>query len=74
MKAKVKGYPDLLKDTRSGAILNTNREELEEYKAKKAALRANRNVQNVEERLNKLEDRMDELKDLLLKAISNGTS
>jgi len=74
MKAKIKGHPGLLKDTNSGAVLNTNTQELEEYKSKKAAMRAKRMVDDVDTRITKLENTIDEIKELLLKALSNGTS
>jgi len=66
---KIKDHRGLVKDKRSGAVLNTNRAEAEEYRAKKAAISANRRTINTEERLDKLEQDLSEIKNLLIKAL-----
>jgi polyhydroxyalkanoate synthesis regulator phasin len=69
MHVKVKEASGLVKDTTTGALLNTKREEMEEYLTRKAALVARRKVDKTEERLDRLENQLDEIKELLLKAL-----
>jgi tetrahydromethanopterin S-methyltransferase subunit B len=49
---RVKGYPNFVRDPGTGAIININRDELKQKKEK-------------EERLNKIESDVNELKDTL---------
>lgn len=60
---KVEGHPDLVKDTRSGALLNTDGNALQAYKKRKQTL------QQTENRLDKLESDVGEIKDLLKELI-----
>jgi hypothetical protein len=60
---KVEGHPDLVKDTRSGALLNTDVNALEAYKKRKQTL------QQTEARLDRLESDVGEIKDLLKELI-----
>ena len=56
---KVDGFPDLTRDGGSGAIINTNTRNYEEYmKSYKSRIQK-------EERLDKIEEEIGELKDLL---------
>lgn len=52
---KIKEYPDLIKDEKSNAILNTNKKALEEYKSKKLF------YSTISDRINKLEQKVLEL-------------
>lgn len=71
---KIDEKPRLAKERNSGAVLNTSRDEVERYKAKKAAIHAQRlaeeNLITTQERLDKLENQMEQIKQLLIKAIS----
>ena len=73
MKVKIKDRRGIVKDMASGAILNTNVKEAEEYRAKKAAMSALRSADKTEERLISLEKDIGEIKELLLKVVNNGT-
>lgn len=59
---KIDNYPHLVKDTDSGAILNTSVSSLEAYKKQRDHLNK---INTVENRISKLEDGMSEIKDLL---------
>lgn len=59
MRMKVKDHPDLAVDPRSGAVININKQEIQAAKARKAARMAEK------ERINKLENDVSEIKDLL---------
>lgn len=78
MKAKVEGHKHLVKDTRTGIILNTNVDEMETYNSKKASFRAARlaekTINTTEERLDAVESDMKEIKQLLRTLIDNGHS
>ena len=69
MKASIKGHKGIVKDMESGAILACNLQEVEDYKAKKAALSAKTLMVSTEERINKLETDISEIKELLIKAL-----
>ena len=71
MRVKVKGHPHLVKDTLSGAIINTNTEEIENYAAKQAAMIAAKKSVSTEQRLDELEKNVGEIKELLLKVLNN---
>ena len=57
----VEGNPNLSRDPKTGAILNTNRSEYEKYIAQREARQSDK------ERLNKLESEISEIKELLVK-------
>lgn len=59
---KVDNYPHLVKDTSSGAILNTSVQSLEAYKKQRDHLNK---INTVEDRISSLETGMSEIKDLL---------
>ena len=59
MKVRVGNHPGLVKDTRSGAIINTNKEEMQAAKTRKA------NRLREAQRLDQLENDISELKGLL---------
>lgn len=59
---KVQDYDHLLKDTETGAILNTNRKEIDDYKARKASFAAARAAkEEINNMMSKLQE-VDELK------------
>lgn len=71
MQIKVKDHPNLVKDTLSGAIINTNKDEFEKYNTKQAAMIAAKKSVTTEQRLDDLEKNVGEIKELLLKVLNN---
>jgi len=62
---KVDGFPDLTRDGGSGAIINNNTRNYEEYmKSYKSRIQK-------EQRLDKIEDEISEIKDLLKQVLNN---
>ena len=57
----VEGNPNLSRDPKTGAILNTNLSEYEKYIAQRET------IQSDKDRLNKLESEISEIKQLLVK-------
>lgn len=66
---KVKDEKYLLKDKKSGAILNTNKKEIDEYHAKKSILSSAResktDLNNIKEDIELLKREFTEIKELL---------
>lgn len=76
---QIEGHQGLVRDTRSKAILNTDRKALEEYQLKvELAKRQNAEKEETKMRLQKLEEDMTQIKNLLLQIAqirnSNGTN
>ena len=64
---RIKDHPNLVRDIHSKAILNTDRNALEEYQAKvEHARKQQAEKQETQMRLQKLEQNMDEIRSLLL--------
>lgn len=64
---KVKDSPELVRDTSSRAILNTDRKALQEFNTQREKILAQKRAQeNTEKRLDKLESDIGELKNILL--------
>jgi len=64
---KIEGAPDLLKDTKSGALLNTNIKALEAYRKQRE--KSERQTQ-LEHRVASLENNINELKSLLVAVLA----
>ena len=62
---KVAGHSNLVRDLNSGAILNINKKSIED------ARNAKRNRQEREQRLDRLENEMADIKNLLLQLVNN---
>jgi hypothetical protein len=60
---KVEGHKDFVRDKRSGAIINTNKEEIEAAKKRKAERL------NKDKELNDLKDEVSDIKKMLTKII-----
>lgn len=73
-KVKIKGQPGFLKDTVTGAIINTNVREKESYQSKQAAMAAKSRSVNSEARIDKLENDINEIKELLLKVLRDANN
>lgn len=65
---KIKESPDLLKDTVSGAVLNTNVKALAAYKAKRNFISK---VDTLEQRVSSMESSLTEIKQLLIAALAS---
>lgn len=71
MEIKVEGHPDLVRDTKSGAIINNNTAEYNQYMESYKKRRIQRaKVDNMEEELSSLKEEIGEIKDLLRQLIS----
>ena len=64
----IEGHSGYVKNTTTGAILNINKKEIMDAKARKARRRQEeQELQNMKETVNKLETDVSEIKDLLNK-------
>lgn len=71
MEIKVEGHPDLVRDTKSGAIINNNTTEYNQYMESYKKRRIQRaKVDNMQEELSSLKEEIGEIKDLLRQLIS----
>ena len=68
MLVPIKDNPNLVRDVSNKAILNTDRDGLERYKAQRAL--AKKRLDEQEEMKNKLEQDMSEIKDLLQQLVT----
>lgn len=65
---KVNGHPNLIRDTSTKAILNTNNTEYQNYVAlKKSKEMESKRMEDIESNMNELKNDIDEIKQLLLK-------
>ena len=71
MFLQVKEQQNWVRDTESGALLNTSREELEAYYAKREiAKQKEKEKQALENKVNKLEEDITQIKELLQQLVS----
>ena len=71
-KLKVEGHPDLVRDTKSSAVINNSRRDYEEYMEQyRARKRSNDRIDNMESDMNSIKNELDEIKRLLIK-LTNG--
>lgn len=64
MNIKVEGHPDLVKDPRSGAVINTNVQDMQTARMRKERMKAKNN------RIEQLESDVTEIKGMLEKILS----
>ena len=64
MNIKVEGHPDLVKDPRSGAVINTNVQAMQTARMRKERMKAK------DDRLDQLENDVTEIKGMLEKILS----
>lgn len=63
---KVEGHPNLIRDDKTKAILNTNMNDYENYlKIKKIKQSESERVSNLEKDVNSIKDNLEEIKNLL---------
>lgn len=71
MFLQVKEQQNWVRDTESGALLNTSREELEAYYAKREiAKQKEKEKQALENKVNKLEEDITQIKELLQQLVT----
>lgn len=71
-KLKVEGHPDLVRDTKSSAVINNSRRDYEEYMEQyRARKRSTDRIDNMESDMNSIKNELDEIKRLLIK-LTNG--
>ena len=64
--AKVEGYNDLVRDSETGAIINTNKTEYEKYIAQRDSRnKENSKIENLEDEMNNIKNDLNEIKELL---------
>lgn len=67
---RVDGHPNLVRDKRTGAILNTNKAEIERVRRLNNAKRqSEEHINNLTNQVAELKSDMDFMKDLLLKLV-----
>ena len=67
---RVDGHPNLVRDKRTGAILNTNKTEIERVRRLNNAKRqSEEHINNLTNQVAELKSDMDFMKDLLLKLV-----
>ena len=67
--SKVEGYDNFLRDNNTGAIINTDRRFLHNYKSREMVLQ----VKHLQNEFNDLKDELSEIKSLLKEILKNGT-
>ena len=65
---KVENEPDLVRDTKSNAVLNTDNRALQAYKKQKKLLNS---VGNTSERMDNMEQRLINIENILLELVRN---
>ena len=71
MYVQIKENKDLIRDTESGALLNTNRNELEAYYAERdIKIKELQEKQALESKVNKLEQDISDIKGLLQQLVT----
>lgn len=72
-RLKVQGYENLVRDTRSNAIVNTNVTDYQIY-MKRVKIREEQGdqIRNTVKEINNLKSELREIKDLLKKVVNNG--
>ena len=70
---KVKDHGDLLRDSNTGSIVNTNSLDYDKYVSQRAAKNIeHEKTENIEQDLANLKSEINEIKSLLHKLVSNG--
>ena len=69
MKLKVEGYPDLVRDSKSRAIINTNRQAMIDHIDKR---NTKVTIQSLTEEMNVIKEEFQEIKALLQQIASKG--
>jgi hypothetical protein len=70
MKLKVQGYDSLVRDTKSNAIINTNKKEYELYMNRiKSREKQSDEIRNAVKQINTLKTELQEIKNLLKEVI-----
>jgi prefoldin subunit 5 len=71
MFVQIKDKKNLVRDTRSGVLMNTDREEFQAYYAERdQKIKELQEKQNLENKVNKLEEDISEIKNLLQQLVT----
>jgi hypothetical protein len=71
MFVQIKEKKNLVRDTRSGVLMNTDREEFQAYYAERdQKIKELQEKQNLENKVNKLEEDISEIKNLLQQLVT----
>jgi prefoldin subunit 5 len=71
--AKVEGHPNLIRDLKTNAIINTDKISLDHYSIiKRKKEEEQKRIDNIEDDLNELKSSIDEIKQLL-RSFTNGS-
>jgi flagellar hook-associated protein FlgK len=71
MKLKVEGFPSLVRDTRSNAIVNTNKTEYQIYMARiRAREKQGDEIRNAVKEINNLKAELREIKNLIKEVVN----
>ena len=74
IKLKVEGYESLVRDTRSNAIVNTNKNEYKTYMARATAREQQGDeIRNAVKEINNLKAELREIKNLIKEVVKNGS-
>lgn len=72
---KVQGHDDLVRDPQTNAIINTNKNEYEEYKVRKESrLKEKQKIKDIESEVSSMKNDLDEIKSLLRSLINENKS
>lgn len=72
---KVQGHDDLVRDPQTNAIINTNKNEYEEYKMRKELrLKEKQKIEDIESEVSSMKNDLDEIKSLLRSLINENKS
>lgn len=72
---KVQGHDDLVRDPQTNAIINTNKNEYEEYKMRKESrLKEKQKIEDIESEVSSMKNDLDEIKSLLRSLINENKS
>lgn len=71
---KVQGYENLVRDTKSNAIVNTNKSEYKMYMARaRAREQQGDEIRNAVKEINNLKSELREIKNLIKEVVKNGS-
>jgi len=72
---KVQGHDDLVRDPQTNAIINTNKNEYDEYKMRKESrLKEKQKIEDIESEVSSMKNDLDEIKSLLRSLINENKS
>ena len=71
-RKRIEGHPDLVKDMKTGAVINTNHDAYAAAKKRAASAQAQRDeIRNTTRQINNIKCEMHEIKSLLTQLVTN---